>query len=250
MENTAPHPHRELIPAYAIGALDPDEIRYLEGHLETCLECQAALKEYQWVADSLKFALPPQAPNPRVRTELAKKLKAPPNNTAEKAQKTVFPLRWALLPTLLALVALLALNLSMAAQIRDLKQQQVILQQRLQTYQNVTALISQPGLQTISIQNDQMVGNLVIQPEGERGVLFMKNLPPLEEDQTYQAWLIPAAGSPVSAGLFQVEAGEEQVSTIVGADRPIREFNAFGITIEPAGGSLQPSMTPILAVNL
>lgn len=71
-------------------------------------------------------------------------------------------------------------------------------------------------------------------------VLILNGLAPLPADQTYELWLIPSDGDPVSAGLVQVTADGATVSQIPMPSQP-QEFAAVGLSIEPAGGSPQPT---------
>ena len=62
--------YRENLGAYALGALDGDESRMLEEHLEDCLVCQAELADYMAVSKGLLSALPPREPHPGLRKQL------------------------------------------------------------------------------------------------------------------------------------------------------------------------------------
>jgi anti-sigma-K factor RskA len=70
--------------------------------------------------------------------------------------------------------------------------------------------------------------------------LILNGLASLPADQTYELWLIPSDGDPVSAGLVQVTADGTTVSQIPMPSQP-QEFAAVGLSIEPAGGSPQPT---------
>src|SRR5689334_11703164 len=48
----------ELIPAYAIGATDPEETRFVERHLNDCPEAAAELQLYSELHDDLLFEAP------------------------------------------------------------------------------------------------------------------------------------------------------------------------------------------------
>jgi len=60
----------------------------------------------------------------------------------------------------------------------------------------------------------------------------------LEPGKTYQVWLIE--GAPVSAGLLTVDANGQGV-LILTAETAISSFKSIGISIEPEGGSEQPT---------
>ncbi|MGZ4430504.1 MAG: zf-HC2 domain-containing protein, partial [Gaiellales bacterium] len=57
----------ELIPAHALHALDPDESRMVEDHLESCARCRRQLVEYEAVAGALAYAAPPTRPPAELR---------------------------------------------------------------------------------------------------------------------------------------------------------------------------------------
>lgn len=72
------------------------------------------------------------------------------------------------------------------------------------------------------------------------GVLVVRGLEPLAEEQAYQLWLIPAEGQPVSAGLLPLREAGPTWQTVAIPDGA-RDFAGFGISIEPALGSPAPT---------
>src|SRR5262245_36131147 len=101
-------PFQENIPAYALGALDGEEVRALEAHLETCAACHAELAEYRLVADSLLTAIPPKQPSAALRKSLQSRLPS-----ARKAARPswTFSLDFSRLALGFAIVVLLILNI-------------------------------------------------------------------------------------------------------------------------------------------
>jgi anti-sigma-K factor RskA len=81
-------------------------------------------------------------------------------------------------------------------------------------------------------------GQLIADPNEQSAVLVISGLPPLEPGRTYQVWLIGDA--PVSAGLLTVDQNGQSV-LIVTSEEAIGSFNSLGISIEPEGGSEQPT---------
>src|SRR5512141_561985 len=100
---------RENIPAYALGALDAEDARALEAHLQSCEACRAELVGYRAISDNLLMTVPPQLPSPTLRKRLQSRLPS-----AQSTQKTRKPrLAWSLGRLALgsALVLLFAMNL-------------------------------------------------------------------------------------------------------------------------------------------
>ena len=87
-------------------------------------------------------------------------------------------------------------------------------------------------------EQQRPLGQLIANPNDKSAVVVISGLPPLEPGKTYQVWLI--GGVPVSAGLLTVDENGQSV-LIITSEEAIGSFNALGISIEPDGGSEQPS---------
>jgi anti-sigma-K factor RskA len=72
--------------------------------------------------------------------------------------------------------------------------------------------------------------------------LIVAGLPATALDETYQLWYL-GGDAPVSAGTF--DAGDDLSVVDVNAD--FEGFEGAAVTIEPAGGSDQPTTDPVLA---
>jgi len=235
--------YRENLAAYALGALDIEEKRLLEEHLDTCAVCQTELIEFMVVSEGLLSALPPKAPNPRLKKRLITFL-------PKKGRSSQPFLRFSFgqLATAVALVILLGSNLFSALQIRGLQREQAELAQRMYTEQSAIAMLAYPGTQSISI-TEGVAGSLLMNPETNTAILFTWDLPELPNDQTYQIWLIDAQGNRVSGGLFAAYPEQSYTSIRVLASSPLTEFVGLGVTIEPLGGSPGPTGPNVLKVN-
>ncbi len=150
------------------------------------------------------------------------------------------------------------------AQVATLEAQAVALQSdvdRLQTTNDTLwaelaardetlAHLRQPGAVTVTIgdatgEHPAAVGMLTMMPGGDEAMLSVANLPPPPDDNTYQAWLI-VGGAPVSAGTFAVDAtggGHHTIPTTAGG------FEAVGVSMEPSGGSDQPTPGNIILLG-
>jgi anti-sigma-K factor RskA len=85
---------------------------------------------------------------------------------------------------------------------------------------------------------------LVSSADEGRSAVVLQGLPELSDDQTYELWYIDDAGA-ASAGTFDVH-GAETWRVLDGTFTP---GVVVGITVEPAGGSPQPTTEPIVAIE-
>lgn len=73
------------------------------------------------------------------------------------------------------------------------------------------------------------------------------SLPPAPAGKVYQLWFVTAANAKISAGLIPTDAAG-QGYTFIDVPPTIGKLAAAAITLEPDGGSQQPTM-PIYAVG-
>jgi anti-sigma-K factor RskA len=232
-------PFRELLPCYALEALDPDEAKAVEKHLRVCADCRAALEEYRTVGEGLLFAMPCQEPPPRVRARLIAALAKdkPQAETVRRARPAAGVVQWLMG---LALVALLILNGATLARLDDLQRQQAGLAQELVTSQKAMSLVAYPDSRTYALSG-QAAGTLVLNTDLGYGALFAWKLAPLDEAHTYQIWLIQPDGQRVSGGLFRPEPGQRFAYAVIWSSKPFSDFTGLGVTVEPKGGSPGPT---------
>ena len=90
-------------------------------------------------------------------------------------------------------------------------------------------------------------GRVFVSPA--RGVVFIAaNLPKISEGKTFELWVIPAAGNPIPAGTFQSQADSSALYVRSG---PVeRGAAAVAVTVEPSGGSAQPTSKPFIVAAL
>jgi anti-sigma-K factor RskA len=87
-------------------------------------------------------------------------------------------------------------------------------------------------------------GTILISDDGRYGTLVVEGLPPLDAEQQYQLWLIDD-GARDNGGVFSVN-DDGYSSMTLAAPQPLDAYAAFGITIEPAGGSPGPTGAKVL----
>ena len=235
---------RENIPAYALGALDAEEIAALEAHLQTCESCRAELAKYRAISDNLLMVTPARPPSPALRNRLQSQLPS--------AQRTVRPrVAWSFgsLAMGAALVLLLFLNLFSFLQMRQIQGQQDALLRQIRTNQFALSMLAYPSTEAFPISEQNLSGSVLLDRERNTVALVMWHLPELSEDQTYQAWLIKPDGYRVSAGTFQPQEGVSYTTQPIYARQDVSDFVGVGVTVEPAGGSEQPTGPNMFSVD-
>lgn len=79
----------------------------------------------------------------------------------------------------------------------------------------------------------------------ERAALTFSGVSELSDDQAYQLWFINESGA-ASAGTFTVDSSS---ATSVVLDGALSRGDAIGVTVEPAGGSEQPTTEPVVVFS-
>jgi anti-sigma-K factor RskA len=230
--STDPHVFK-LLPAYALGCLDEDEVEVVVEHLEDCPTCQAELQTYQHLSEELAFATPEATPPAALQDKLMDALQSTPPTTSSPSHSSWWQglvdrlrrpgLAWSLAGLTLIVVAAIAY---------------------LWLWQS-----SPPApMQTVALQGTEVVpeaqGLIVVSSDGTRGTLVVENLPQLDAAHEYQLWLIED-GQRTSGAVFSV-GSNGYTATIIWAPQPLDLYSAFGITIEPAGGSPGPTGDKVL----
>ncbi len=225
---------RELLPAYAIGAVDPQERVTVEEHLATCAACRLTLRTYEGLAEDLLYAVPPVPAPSQVEERLQRAVGAPRRSRSWWHRPAARTLALAA-----AVVIFLLSNAFWAYRIQTISQEMRV---------QATALAVLAGAPRVVLQGDppapEARGVLYLRPETNVALLRISNLPPLPPDRAYQVWLI-YDGHRDTGALFQVHQPQEIV-VLIRAPRPLAEYEAIGITVEPASGSPGPTGPRVL----
>jgi len=144
----------------------------------------------------------------------------------------------ALAVLVLAVVGVWALGLQ--SQVSDANQRAALLSDAIEAY-------SDPGSQTARLDdpNSTATGFAAVTPDGTAYVV-MAGLPPAPSGKTYQGWYI-VNGAPVSAGLVTVGPDGLMLMT---DSQPAPGTTAVAFTVEPNGGSEQPTSQPFVVGEL
>lgn len=235
---------QENLPAYALGALDPEELAALEEHLQTCEICRAELAEYQRVSSGLMAALPPVPPPASVRRALQRQLAA---RAAPKRPAFSWSLGQGVVVGLIALMVVL--NAMLVAQVYSLRRQQAELASQRTSDQTALAMLAYPSTKSLTFDENGVSGSLLVDKQRSLLAVFAWNLSSPPAGKTYQMWLIDPQGKRTSGGFLIPESGYPFVMAVIRSPKPLTDFTGFGVTLEPSGGSPQPTGPRILRVD-
>jgi anti-sigma-K factor RskA len=231
---------RENIPAYALGALEAEEARALEAHLQTCAACQAELAGYRAVSEHLVLTIPPRQPSAALRKRLQSRL--PSAQSAQKKAQPRFGWSFGQLALGGALALLFVMNFLSFAQLRDFQRQS-------QNNQSVMAMLAYPGTQSLPISEGNVSGTVLVDKDRNSAAVIAWNLPKISSGQTYQIWWIEPNGHRISAGTFRPESDLPYTTQPCFSSQSISNFVGIGVTVEPAGGSAQPTGPRVFKVD-
>jgi anti-sigma-K factor RskA len=266
---TTAHPPRfeEMLPAYALGALDGEDRREFEAHLVAgCSECRRQLDLWERDLAELAAAVPPVVPSAETRRRVLESAGVAIPGTREAApgvrsRRTGGRWLW-LLPAAagLALVVwsgwaqvrwrgeverLQAERDRLARQVTALESQRDLAQAEAQRMAQALGFITSPGVRSIQLAGLEPApgasGHTFVDPRRGQAVFYASGLPALAPDRTYQLWFI--ADQPVSAGVFAVD--EDGNASLRVAD-VAAGVQAWAVTIEPQGGVPQPTGPMVL----
>ena len=242
---TETHPaFQDNLPAYALGALDPEEVAALEAHLQTCGTCRTELADYQRASEGFLAGLPPQLPPAGVRRTLQKRLAV----AAKRARPRP---AWSFnkMAATGAIVLLLGLNIFSAIQVYSLKQEQAELSSSYDSQQTAIAMLAYPSTQSVPFSQGEISGSLLVDKKRDLLAIFAWHLPPPPPGKTYQVWLIDPQEDRTSGGFLSPELHQPFVMDVIWTRQPLAGYVGLGITIEPIGGSTKPTGERILRVD-
>lgn len=226
-----------LLPAHALGALDDVEAKRVEEHLASCAACRKELTLYEEMAGKLAFAAPRSEPPASLKQRVADAI------SETRATNRVDSGRWE--RWLVALRQLFARPVWQPALLFLIV---VLGVANLALWQRVQQMQDAAPFRTVSLAGTEnakeATGVIIISEDGAHGALIVQELPELSEEQAYQLWLIDD-GERTDGGVFSV-SDDGYKSRYVSSPQPLSDYDAFGVTIEPAGGSQGPTGPQVL----
>lgn len=234
---------RDLVPAYAVDALEPDEARALEAHLQECEACREELTRLQEVAAELATGVAAVEPPSWLRGQVL--------SAARPRPAAVPPRLWQLgLAAAAALILVLGGGLLAEYQrVRVLTAQVGLLSSRVATQERVLAVLSSPTGRTTTLTGSVQANvHFMYDRATGQGALVATDLRDPGARFVYQLWLM-AGQEPESMGVFRPAAGQ---AIVIPVNVDFRRYQAVAISVEqgPQGSAAGPTSAPILVATI
>ena len=225
----------QLIAPYALDALEADERSRFEAHLALCEQCRVELAGFMATAARLGEAeatTPPVELRERLLTMAASTSQEHPVVTALSQRSRVrrYAPRIALAAAVAAAVVGIGGFVTERERADDLRAERSLV---------VAVMTAEDGTMTVDAANGGGSVRVIASKSHNAAVVLGESLPTLDDSKTYQVWHMED-GKPTSVGLLGHGPGMLYAKGANAAD-------AYAITVEPKGGSPQPTSDPIAA---
>jgi anti-sigma-K factor RskA len=267
------HAQLELCIPYVFGRLNPGNRKQFEAHLETgCDQCKRELSELYEATALLPLLLKQEAPPTGLRQRLLSRLssKRPeqprgpkPASTPQRgtvggvveAPVTKAPSHsWYLYASIvMGILIVVSLLFFLNDQLRttgELEKKLSDLQAQVQQKQEILGILQARKVEMLQLvgleMGSELFGRIFWEPEKRRAALQFVNLPAQPADKQYQFWLIKDKKY-LRVGEFDVNTDKSNVFAVM--TLPVgekMEIEGFAVTLEPRGGSTQPSSAILL----
>lgn len=237
---------KELAPLYALDALDAETAaRFLEAMRQASPEQQRELAIWQEVAALIPQALPQPAAPPHLKDELLKRIAPaaqqtlidlPPDNVLPFTPARRKELR---VPRWLLAAATIVLTFSSAYL---LWQNLELLGERNGLREEVNKFIA-PTTRIIAMVGEeapQASAKVIWDTQRQEWTVHINNLPVPPQDKDYQLWYV-TKDAKISAAVFRPDAQGRSELRLSLPPQALNGLAATAVTLEPRGGSPQPT---------
>jgi anti-sigma factor RsiW len=240
-----------LTGAYALHALSEDERGAFERHAADCEACTEEVRELTETAARLALAVS-AVPRPELRAGVLRRITtvrqdAPPTvplpRSARSAARARGLSRWALAACLAAAAALGGTTVWQHDRAQDARQQAQRAERRTDA---VASVLGAPDARTRSAKlADGARGTVVVSRSLDEAVFIASGMAEPPAGKVYQLWF-DDAGTMRSAGLMDPGRTTEAVLM----EGSVDGASGMGVTVEPAGGSAEPTSSPVALMAL
>lgn len=244
---------KELGPLYAIGALDDQSVQAIEDFMrQASFEQRREFAEWSEVAALLPLSLPQIAPSHGVKDDLMARIGNRRESEPELSTAKVLPFKSkqsfvTQIPGWLKMAATIALafsslflawqNYKISGQLTNSEHKLSTLQRQFEEFLSpATRVISMNGVETPTA-HAKVVWNL----DKQTWEVHIKNLPAPPSGKDYQLWYVTKDAAKINAAVFSTgENGNLELKLTLPREA-VQGLSATAVTLEPKGGSPQPT---------
>ena len=252
-----PHSERldDLVPLAALGALDGADRDDFESHLAAgCPRCDAALRQWRRDAALLAMTAAPVEPDGAIRRRLRATVVS---ESLPRLRREPRAMAWLAIAAALALVVVGTDDALRRRELAGASRENARLAASEQRAQEQLAektlrarFLEDPDVQAILLTGlgpqPGARGKIIYSPKARRAILVSAALSPLSADRQYELWFL-AAGKAIPAGTFDAVSGAPAVFESSPVPPGVAAVEKFAVTIEPRGGTAQPTGPMVLA---
>ena len=248
----APHDPAMLddVAVYALGSLPASDAERVRAHLATCAECRAELHALQPAVTALA-ASAEQSPGALLKARVMRTVRADAQAHAVPAKKqpSVWPAYFVAAACFaIALISTLV-NLSLVGQLR---QAQTKVAQIDSNSSGLARSLAQERATLADIMDDKaqrfpVSGGEVIRVH-DKLYITLHDVPAPPRGKVYQAWTLAKGAKLMSPSLTFVP--DRHGVAVISLPVDARQTAAVAVSVEPDGGSKQPTSTPTFVVSI
>ncbi len=240
---------REDLPEYALGTVDSAHAEPLAAHLAACPTCRRELDELQADWSALSFTLAPSEPRREVFDGLLERMDAEGDSIPAASNSPLNPGE-RVLSYLLAACILIGLTAAFWAITQRGDDEAAVqsaerLAQRLGKLQEMERLLAAENVRVVTVKPQPSSGAVeayvIWDVAAGQWHFYASDLPAPPAGQVYQLWAATKDGRRLAGPTFTVDANG--LGSVV-ADLPETDIRGIAkaiVTLEPAGGSKQPT---------
>ena len=248
-----------LTGAYAVDALPDDEREIFEQHLVVCDACAQEVAELQATAARLgaaSYTTPPPGLRERVMAEIDATRQERPSGVTDATDElgarrsdgsgrgSGRGVGWVTKVAVAAAAVLVVAVAGLSVTIANLNDR--LAQVETASSQVIDVLAAADATVVSAEGPDGSVGRVVASPARGEAVFLAGEMGQAPGGRTYELWLIDADGA-TPAGVFDTDERGRATRVMTG---DIANASAIGVTVEPAGGSPQPTSEPVMVFEL
>lgn len=237
-----------LTGAYVVHALTPQERVAFERHLEVCPACATEVRELAATSARLGQAVavtPPPSLKEQVLSRIVTERQEPPriaSRATAGARSGRALSRFALAACVAAAAGFGGIAVWQHQEASDAHAQARSSRQHVRDLASVLAA-PDARITTGNLKNGG-TGTVVVSHQRDQAAFLASALPEPPSGKVYELWYNDG-GSMRAAGLLEPSGGSHAVLL----SGPVGSASGMGITVEPAGGSTQPTSKPLALMN-